>query len=332
MRVFDNPDVLPSTWYAVAPSAELARGQARRITLHDRRIALFRGEDGVARALDARCPHLGADLGRGTVVGDRLRCEFHHWAFDGAGACRHAPGTEPIPASARTFAYPVEERHGFVWVWNGRAPAFAVPGFEDWRDDELVAVPQVPVSFPCHAHVAACNGLDIRHMATLHAMRQLDPPQILELDRFRLQVRYRMAYVGRKPTDRVVRALTGGAMDLRFTTWGGNTAVAEIRHPRFPLLLVFTHRPLADGGTDCQTIVFLPRSSRLRGRANWLKYPLTILLVDHFLGVDVGLFETIRFWPRLTPGDEALGRYIRQVEGLETFDPRRPAREDLGAA
>ena len=35
----------------------------------------------------AWCPHLGADLSVGQIVDGRLRCAYHHWSFDGSGAC-----------------------------------------------------------------------------------------------------------------------------------------------------------------------------------------------------------------------------------------------------
>ena len=42
-------------------------------------LAIYRGEDGQVYALDAYCPHLGANLGLGKVCGNSLECPFHAW-------------------------------------------------------------------------------------------------------------------------------------------------------------------------------------------------------------------------------------------------------------
>ncbi len=56
-------------------------------------LAVFRGEDGQAYALDAYCPHMGANLGAGgRVVGNCVECPFHGWQFRGdTGKCTSVP-------------------------------------------------------------------------------------------------------------------------------------------------------------------------------------------------------------------------------------------------
>ena len=59
-------------------------------------LAVFRDEHGVAHALDAYCPHMGANLGAGgRVKGNCLECPFHAWRFRGDdGKCTHIPYTD----------------------------------------------------------------------------------------------------------------------------------------------------------------------------------------------------------------------------------------------
>ena len=83
--VFNNPEVVAEAWYPACRSSELLRGQTRSVKITNQRLALFRGEDGVARALDAFCPHMGADLANGRVQGQEIECYFHGWCFDGSG-------------------------------------------------------------------------------------------------------------------------------------------------------------------------------------------------------------------------------------------------------
>jgi hypothetical protein len=61
----------PASWYLFCRSHEL-RGRPMSREMLGRRIAAFRTADGRAVVIDARCYHLGADLGRGQVVGDAI--------------------------------------------------------------------------------------------------------------------------------------------------------------------------------------------------------------------------------------------------------------------
>ncbi len=130
-------------WYGVLPSHELPRRGVRALRCFGRELALFRGEDGVARALDGHCPHLGAHLGTGTVHGNTLRCPFHGWSWDGGGRCTAIPYAKRIPANARTQAWPVDEKNGLVLLHHDpqdRPPRFEIPdvfaehgGISAWR-------------------------------------------------------------------------------------------------------------------------------------------------------------------------------------------------------
>ena len=45
---------------------------------------------------------LGAHLGvQSEVVGNDLRCAFHHWSFNGAGAVTDIPYTDVVPPQAK---------------------------------------------------------------------------------------------------------------------------------------------------------------------------------------------------------------------------------------
>ncbi|MEQ1878453.1 MAG: Rieske (2Fe-2S) protein, partial [Bdellovibrionia bacterium] len=68
-EVFNNPEVVTLGWYPVAPVKRLKKGKTLSWKLGRQRLVFYRGEDGKARALDAFCPHMGADLATGTVRG-----------------------------------------------------------------------------------------------------------------------------------------------------------------------------------------------------------------------------------------------------------------------
>ncbi|MEL7028859.1 MAG: Rieske (2Fe-2S) protein, partial [Pseudomonadota bacterium] len=110
------------TWFPVCLSSQVETGQVRGEAFLDGRIIIFRGEDGVARVMSAYCPHLGADLSVGSVVGNHVRCAFHHWEYNGDGACTRTAIGDPAPERARLFKFPTQERYGIIWAFNGETP------------------------------------------------------------------------------------------------------------------------------------------------------------------------------------------------------------------
>ena len=108
------PFPVPTGWFAVAWSDELAPGEVRELRYFARDLVLFRTASGSAHVLDAFCPHLGAHLAQGRVEGDTLVCPFHAWAWDGGARCTHIPYAKRVPPNARTRAWPVVERSGAI--------------------------------------------------------------------------------------------------------------------------------------------------------------------------------------------------------------------------
>jgi phenylpropionate dioxygenase-like ring-hydroxylating dioxygenase large terminal subunit len=133
----------PNGWFCVAYADELAPRAVTALRYFGRDVVLFRGEDGHACVLDAHCPHLGAHLGHGgKVEGGAIRCPFHGWLWSGDGRCLEVPYAKRIPPAAKTNAWPVRERNGFVYVWHhaeARPPDYEIPelpehGSAEWGD------------------------------------------------------------------------------------------------------------------------------------------------------------------------------------------------------
>src|ERR1035438_7132902 len=70
----------PAAWYLFCHSDNLRDGPSSKRIL-GRDLVAFRPAGGKATVLDARCSHLGADLGCGEVVGENIQCPYHHWQF-----------------------------------------------------------------------------------------------------------------------------------------------------------------------------------------------------------------------------------------------------------
>jgi apoptosis-inducing factor 3 len=86
----------PDLAHGIARSA-LADGAMITGHVHDEAVLLVRrGSDYFA--VGATCPHYGAPLGDGLVVGETLRCPWHHACFSlRSGAVLRAPALDPLP-------------------------------------------------------------------------------------------------------------------------------------------------------------------------------------------------------------------------------------------
>lgn len=167
------PFGIPSSWYVVAWSEDLAPGEVQRLQVLDRELVLFRGGGGEAVVLDAYCPHLGAHLGvGGAVVGDTLRCPFHGWRWAGDGRCAEVPYAKRIPESAQIRTYPSLERNGFVYVWfhpEDAPPAFEIPEIAGWGESGwLSRWLRWEWTVKTHPQEMAENGIDWAHFDRVH--------------------------------------------------------------------------------------------------------------------------------------------------------------------
>ena len=65
----------------VAKTDEIAPGQARRVEVQGKRLALF-NVDGNIYALDDTCTHKGGSLSEGAIAGEEVTCPWHKAKFN----------------------------------------------------------------------------------------------------------------------------------------------------------------------------------------------------------------------------------------------------------
>lgn len=162
---------LHNAWYVAALSRELA-GEPFPRRLLDEPVVFYRQVDGTPVALQDRCPHRFVPLSIGRVRDDALECGYHGLRFDGSGACVHNPhGDGRLPRAAAVRAYPVQDRHGFVWIWMGRperADPDLIPAdyavFSDPRYDAVSGYLRVAANY----ELISDNLLDLSHAEYMH--------------------------------------------------------------------------------------------------------------------------------------------------------------------
>ena len=121
------PPPFPDGWYRVAASRDIKPGEVRHVQCVGAQIALFRGRTcGRIAAVDAFCPHLGANLAHGRVEGDRLQCPFHGWQVDGNGGVRDPACVEDRALVHRYWE--ANDYYGMVMIYRRHAPGAADDG------------------------------------------------------------------------------------------------------------------------------------------------------------------------------------------------------------
>lgn len=239
----------PNSWFQVAWSHELPRRGVLPVSALGRELVLFRGEDGQARALDAYCSHLGAHLGvGGTVEGNEIRCPFHGWRFDGAGACTSIPCATKIPARATMRAWSVREMDGLLFVWHdaaGREPWFEVPRAPELDSSEWSRPRFVARTIRTRWRELCENAVDRLHF---HALHEYPEPPVLDFKtdgpRYSMRSSVRWKMLGRVHD-----------MRLDIDAHGAGFAITRGRHPLAPFVVVSSTVPI-DESTIVQRMTF----------------------------------------------------------------------------
>ncbi|MDB4818793.1 aromatic ring-hydroxylating dioxygenase subunit alpha [Acidimicrobiales bacterium] len=111
-------------WYPVLPSHLLVEGEVKEIRRFGYRIALWRDDEGVVRALEDYCPHRGAPLSAGRSLGDRLQCPYHWVEVRHDGVVVNVPGSPGCGLDGRrpTRVFHATEAAGAIFLYNSVDP------------------------------------------------------------------------------------------------------------------------------------------------------------------------------------------------------------------
>jgi nitrite reductase/ring-hydroxylating ferredoxin subunit len=322
--VFNNPDVVAEGWYPVCTASQLKAGQAKSFLITHQRIVLWRGEDRRVRAIDAFCPHMGADLGNGEVVDQDLRCYFHKWRYSGEGQLQSVPCMESPPA-VKTRAWPVQEAYGTIWVYAAEVAPYPVPEVPGLEGQKVLVWRLSPVTLYAHHHVMMVGGIDLQHFGAVHNLhvdfkveREQSNPQVAD---WRLR-----GPIGSKGwRGRLAAWLFGGEIGYHARFSGGSVVALSYgaglkfwgKGPAVPALsIVWGCVARADGIGEVRIFLVAPRG---RGVWGWIKGRARLLLTAVLLAVlkddDVKAFPHMRFnLGRLVKADQSVAQFVRFIE------------------
>jgi aminopyrrolnitrin oxygenase len=167
LNLYEN--VYPESWYAVLPSRGLKARAIRELDAFGKKLVLFRTASGQPAIMERFCPHMGASLACGKVSGERIICPFHAWELDTGGECVRIPYEAKIPKAARVSAFPVVEHLGWIWMYNGEAPAFRLPEVPE-HADRAFSVHHWSRDLDAHALMILENSGDLQHFKYIHRL------------------------------------------------------------------------------------------------------------------------------------------------------------------
>src|SRR6476660_10139667 len=163
-------------WVPALLSWEVAEpdGPPVEVRLLGEDLVAFRATDGRIGLLDAACPHRRVSLFWGRNEEDGLRCVYHGWKFDTAGACVGMP-SEPASSNfkdrVRIVAYPTYEAGGVVWAYMGHPELRPPPPLFPWTQAAPERRALSKVIEECNWLQCLEGGIDTVHVNFLHAGR-----------------------------------------------------------------------------------------------------------------------------------------------------------------
>jgi len=172
-------------WYSAGWSHEFSRDTPLKRKIVGTDIVFFRNLEGKIVALDAMCPHRGADLSIGRVVDGDIQCPFHGWQFNDRGKCTVVPSQCPskkIPLKAEVKSYHVVESQGIIWIWpDDILPAKSQPPYYDFLEENygrgMRRVRDIPIFADAPFISVVENAIDNTHPPFIHPGTLAGEPQ-----------------------------------------------------------------------------------------------------------------------------------------------------------
>jgi phenylpropionate dioxygenase-like ring-hydroxylating dioxygenase large terminal subunit len=309
--------VYPESWHYFCAARELQPGPLARDLL-GRRLVGFRAENGQRGILDARCSHQGTDLGAGVVKGDCLQCPLHNWEYRLDGSCARIPAQEVVPPFARQSAYPVVERHGFVYFFNRSEPLFPLPFFADTSPGDFLPARPFEFVLNCPWYMIGAHAFDVQHFRATHDRELLQEPVIDCPAPLARRIILRLRVAGDSWADRITRRLAGDTLEMRITVWAGNIVFTTAVFPRTRSHGMVMAEPLSGDRTHAKVFVFVPRSGSRLGRFHDLLHAeIRRWFIKQFLQNETPLLHGLRYTPRsFIAADRPLADYFPWLAGL----------------
>jgi 5,5'-dehydrodivanillate O-demethylase len=143
-------------WHPIGATEELETAFTKRVRLLGEDLVLYRDRNGKLGLIGEFCPHRHASFFNGIPDVEGIRCSYHGWKFNGAGACVDQPN-EPAESTFKDKVsvpgYPVEAMGGMIFAYLGPLPAPLLPRWDGFDNPKAIRT----IGW-CHV---PCNWLQI---------------------------------------------------------------------------------------------------------------------------------------------------------------------------
>jgi phenylpropionate dioxygenase-like ring-hydroxylating dioxygenase large terminal subunit len=159
-----------NTWYVAGWAQDFAPNKPVGLHLLGEPVVIWRNADNELTALEDRCVHRLAPLSLGRCEGAQLRCMYHGLLYDRTGAVREIPGQDLVPPQAKVRAYPVCEKHSWIWIWMGDAATCdtgSIPPAVGYDDPNYI-LGHGQMDYAAEARLINDNLLDFSHLSYVH--------------------------------------------------------------------------------------------------------------------------------------------------------------------
>lgn len=299
------------SWFPICLSTDVGPGEVMGYDFLDGRIVVYRGESGRATVASAYCPHMGADLAVGQVVGDAIRCAFHHWDYDLDGKCVRTMVGDPPPPTACLFVFPSQERWGIVWAFNGETPLYELPEFPFPEEALAIKTIELPGLSPVDPWIQCCNTPDMQHIKALHGVQfnQDDPHELVRWTPYSCAYDFDGIHVNGEKVENSI-GVWGTALYWQSTfidgKWFGFLVPMGMPRPGHSKNFMIVAGKKADGTPE--------------EVEQWLDFVLEF--EKRVVGEDIPIMNTIRFRPgTLTRSDKTFARYLQLLRDYPRAHP-----------
>lgn len=320
-EVFNRTDVVVESWYWAMYSKDLKAGKIKALNFLGKELAIYRGEDGIVRAMDAYCPHMGAHLAEGKVDGNGVRCFFHAWKYNEEGnlvdiPCRKSPGIQ-----ANVKHYPVCEEYGVIWIYTGDNPTHKVHFVPELENVPLDYAFGNQFVKGCHPNVVMINAIDAHHFTSVHHLPVKLQFEIKPLGNNVVQFNNTTRMPETRPLLRFFSKFYKNALTYSMCYTSGSTGSVTVGPDFLHCHIVFALRPTADGQAEGLTLLLTPKRQGLLGLLNPVILWATKLVGNYFAKGDTEVFKTIRFMiNKPIKEDESIIRFIQHLEKQKTAE------------
>jgi phenylpropionate dioxygenase-like ring-hydroxylating dioxygenase large terminal subunit len=325
--VFNNWDSITLGWYIACRSKEIRHGQVKSFDICGKRIAVFRSESGKLGAIEGYCRHMGVDLGIGKVIGENLRCYFHHWKYDRKGQCIDIPCQKTIPSKAKLYSFDLCEKYGFIWIYPETKSPLPILEVPELSGVDIRFSHGRPYHRKCHHHITMINGIDPQHLSTVHNIHMNMDIKITEENQSEIDIELKGETPKTRLTEKIIRRLLGP--NYCYSMKYQNACLASLsvmkgvklfgKYSIFPTMhMLFAYQTIEKGNTKVWPIFLTKKRTFFLGwMIDYLLLFFTRMAFRTLQGEDGEVYENINFQTDcLLPIDKPVAKYIHYVNQL----------------